>query len=109
MVPASGSSMPLTQLKSVVLPAPFGPMSPRISPRLTTNDTSSRARTPPKCTETWATSSSGISGDLDRVRRPADSAQQLAHVALGLGHDAFGGEQQLDDQRAAEQEWEVPR
>ena len=33
--------------KTVVLPAPFGPMKPTIAPRVTENVTSSTARTPP--------------------------------------------------------------
>src|SRR5713226_9304970 len=36
-------STPATHSKSVVLPDPFGPMSPRISPRRTVNPTSLRA------------------------------------------------------------------
>ena len=35
------------QLKSVVLPAPFGPIRPQIAPRATSKDTSSSAVTPP--------------------------------------------------------------
>src|SRR5262249_45458505 len=38
---------PLTALNSVLLPAPFGPMSPRISPGSTSIETSLRATTPP--------------------------------------------------------------
>ena len=36
------------QLNSVDLPLPFGPMMPRISPSLTSNDTPSTAWMPPK-------------------------------------------------------------
>ncbi len=46
--PALGSSVPVTQWKSVVLPAPFGPMSTRRSPCGTLSDTPSTARRPPK-------------------------------------------------------------
>ncbi len=35
--------MPSTHSIVVVLPAPFGPMSPKISPSLTSNETSSTA------------------------------------------------------------------
>ena len=40
--------MPVITLKTVVLPAPFGPMMLRISPCVTLNDTVSMARKPPK-------------------------------------------------------------
>ena len=45
--PAEGCSAPETQLKAVVFPDPFGPMSPRISPSFTSNDTSFSAVNPP--------------------------------------------------------------
>src|SRR5829696_3061611 len=47
-----------TTLKRVVLPAPFGPISPQISLSSIVNDRSSRATTPPKRTEMLRTSSS---------------------------------------------------
>jgi len=44
----------------VVLPAPFGPMSPRISPWRTDRSTSSTARMPPKLTaRPWVSSATG--------------------------------------------------
>src|SRR5262249_58341769 len=48
MEPPEGSTAPETQLKHVVLPEPFGPISPRISPGLTSKETLWRARKPPK-------------------------------------------------------------
>src|SRR6478672_5159494 len=45
-------------LKHVVLPAPLGPMRPRISPSLMWNETSFSATTPPKRSVTSSTSSS---------------------------------------------------
>ena len=41
---------PVTTSSSVVLPAPFGPMSPTTSPGVTVNETSSTATTPPNRT-----------------------------------------------------------
>jgi len=38
--PVSGARKPVTRLKSVVLPAPFGPMSPTIAPASTSKLTS---------------------------------------------------------------------
>ncbi len=45
---AEGASAPEMQLKAVVLPEPFGPMSPRISPSRTSNDTRLSAVKSPK-------------------------------------------------------------
>src|SRR5579859_4862189 len=47
-VPRLGAKKPVTQLKSVVLPAPLGPISAKTSPTLTSNDTLSTATRPPK-------------------------------------------------------------
>ena len=48
VVPASGGVKPATISNSVVLPAPFGPMMPRISPSRTSRSTFWTALTPPK-------------------------------------------------------------
>src|SRR5208282_1438905 len=48
MSPALGAWMPVTRLTNVVLPAPLGPISPRISPRSSRIETSSLATRPPK-------------------------------------------------------------
>ena len=47
------------QLKSVVLPAPFGPIRPRIAPLCMSNDTRSSAMMPPNTTLTSRTASRG--------------------------------------------------
>lgn len=46
--PASGEYMPVKTLKSVVLPAPFGPIIPKISFSFTSNVRFDRACRPPK-------------------------------------------------------------
>ena len=46
--PDVGGVMPVTTLNSVVLPAPFGPITPNTSPAFTANETPSTAVTPPK-------------------------------------------------------------
>src|SRR5213078_3814291 len=46
-----GASAPVTTLKSVVLPEPFGPMRAKIVPRGTSRLTLSRALSPPKWSE----------------------------------------------------------
>ena len=48
IVPAVGGKSPATRLKSVVLPAPFGPRIARRSPCATSRSTSRTAWTPPK-------------------------------------------------------------
>src|SRR5207302_10999984 len=53
---AAGFRLPVIALKTVVFPAPFGPISPTICRGRTRSDTSSSARTPPKRTETPRTS-----------------------------------------------------
>src|SRR5262245_27045671 len=45
--PAVGGYMPAMQLKVVLLPEPFGPMRPKISPSLTSKDTLETAVKPP--------------------------------------------------------------
>ena len=48
MEPAVRASAPEMQLKAVVLPEPFGPMRPRISPSPTSNEIAFSAVKPPK-------------------------------------------------------------
>src|SRR5947199_8814462 len=48
MRPAVGYRSPATRLKSVVLPAPFGPRIPRRSPGRTSRSTARTACRPPK-------------------------------------------------------------
>ena len=54
--PWSGRRTPEITSKSVVLPAPFGPISPQTSLGWADNDTLSRARTEPKRTVTSSSS-----------------------------------------------------
>src|ERR1700734_2147905 len=58
-LPPSGRNWPHRQLNNVVLPAPLGPTSPKISPGITDRVTSCRAWTPPKRLEMVLASSSG--------------------------------------------------
>ena len=46
-LPAVGRIVPESRLKSVVLPAPFGPMMPTSSPARTSSETSATMRAPP--------------------------------------------------------------
>src|SRR5215471_10133974 len=61
----------------VVLPAPFGPISPWIDPCSTSSDTPSTARTPPKCR--WT--SSRRRSTCSRARQPGRTDQCQASAA----------------------------
>ena len=65
--PRSGSRKPLRTLKSVVLPAPFGPMMPRISPARTSKLTSDSAWRPRNALEIPRTSMSAEPGTAGAV------------------------------------------
>ena len=67
--PLSGTRKPFSTLKSVVLPAPFGPMTPRISRSRTSKLTSETATRPMNDLVTPRTSSSTVSG-----ARPASAS-----------------------------------
>ncbi len=58
--PAVGCTTRVQQLNRVVLPAPFGPMNPQISPSGTRALKSDRAVTPPNRTVTFSITSTGI-------------------------------------------------
>src|SRR5690606_33415559 len=67
--PAVGRSVPAIRLNRVVLPAPFGPISPVTVPAPTANETSSTARTPPKrLTSPVPTSRGGAAAGGSAVR-----------------------------------------
>src|SRR5207249_3644549 len=58
--PASGARNPERRLKTVVLPAPFGPMSPSISPGATVRSRPATARRPPKLRDNPRASSRAV-------------------------------------------------
>ena len=58
--PALGLMTLVIRLNKVDLPAPFGPISPRISPSLTPIEMSALARMPPKRTVSASVSSSAL-------------------------------------------------
>src|SRR5262249_4346907 len=84
IAPELGLSKPHTALKSVVLPAPFGPIRPVTMPASAATSTSSSATCPPKRTVTPRHSRSAISVHL----REAELAVELL--------DVFGGEGTVD-------------
>src|SRR5215207_2168492 len=66
IVPASAGKMPLTRLKSDVLPAPFGPMSPTTRPADSVRSIASATTIPPKRLSSPRTSSMADIGGLLR-------------------------------------------
>src|SRR4029077_11864188 len=71
-----GASAPAMQEKRVVLPAPFGPMMPKMSPRMTSKSTEASARSPPKRFEIARAermASGGIEDPPDRRQSAPDS------------------------------------
>src|SRR5436189_102971 len=65
--------MPLMQLSTLVLPAPFGPISANSSPRSARSDTRSSTCRPPKRSDKASSSSSAI---------PSPGAAILLHSAI---------------------------
>src|ERR1700730_4794255 len=77
IAPASGASAPAIMLNSVVLPAPFGPITAKMSPGSTAKPTSWTARSPLKLLDRPATSSSGaMSRPAIRERQPQRPRQR---------------------------------
>src|SRR4051812_10485729 len=95
-------------LKHVVLPAPFGPISPRISPLYRLKLTSLSATTPPNRSVTWSTSSR-------TSRFSSDTRSHLLLTILQLtrtppaGQQALRTQQHDQHQRQAEDEEPVLR
>src|SRR5262249_14214334 len=84
--PAVGASAPEMQLKQVVLPEPLGPISPRISPSLTSKETPLRAVKPPNC----LVSRSTVSTENGRGGGAAASAPRSAVRSAGRPGRAGG-------------------
>ena len=77
--PAVGGKAPESMLKIVLLPEPFGPIRPRISPCSTSNETRFTAVKPPKRFVSESTTSTAAhpfaSQDRRRARRRGDGAE----------------------------------
>src|SRR5688500_12549854 len=91
--PSSGARNPLITSKSVVFPAPFGPMTPTISISLTEMDASYRARMPPKLTVQPSTSSMG----LDSIARNRDGRRRLLRGGRRPAQPAPDGAEHLPE------------
>src|SRR6266853_1452897 len=112
--PRSGSRKPLRTLKSVVLPAPFGPMMPRISPARTSKLTSNRAWRPRNALEIPRTSRTAAPGAADEAHGQGLHDDDHAEDRLrrhdeengvrvdGADHGGGGRAQHVRDHLAAE-------
>src|SRR6478736_3152691 len=78
-------------LKQVVLPAPLGPMRPRISPSLMWKFTSLRATTPPKRRVTLSTSSRSRPARVGAEVAAEVSAEVAAAVVVVLVSGVLSG------------------
>ena len=88
--PSLGGSSPLIRLKSVVFPAPLGPMMARRSPGRTSRLTPSTARRPPKARDTpdSVSAESAVSIRMGRreARPPVDVLAMLARRMIPVVH-----------------------
>src|SRR5712691_10290750 len=81
ILPASGRRAPAIRLNSVVLPEPFGPMTPSSSPSSSVKLTSFTDRTPPKPFDSRSTSSRG----MPRLTKPPGSTLREGRGGIGEG------------------------
>src|SRR5690349_622971 len=106
--PAVGRSTPVSRLNNVVLPAPLGPISPRISPALTESVTLFTATSPPKRQVSPDASSNAISGlaiHAERLRACGQRAPATARLVGGVGpRDALRHQPHRQDQDQPEGE-----
>src|SRR5437667_225439 len=89
--PPSGRRWPDTQFSRVVLPAPFPPMRPTISPSPTRKETPSSTCRPPKEGETPSTTSGSAPG-MGPKGGSGSPDQGPAHAAGAQGPQAEDGE-----------------
>src|SRR2546421_428019 len=100
------------QLKAVVLPAPFGPISPTISHSLTAIEKSWSACSPPKRMPTSRTSSTDICRHLASGRSPAVQGEPapghpLADRRDELAQAARSPDHRVEEKHCADEPWQV--
>src|SRR6266581_6056180 len=97
IAPPSRVSTPVRQLNSVVLPEPFGPMSPWILPGASARETRFTAATPPKRLTRCSTSRIGTVAISDRPRQVVLLLEDAEDPARHHEHhgDDDGAEQEL--------------
>src|SRR5579871_2026953 len=108
--PDCGLTTPVTALMTEVLPAPFGPMMPWISPPAIASDNSVTAETPPKRIESASISRSAIGrlpgrrlGRAERLQfadqadQPSRQEQKRAEQRLGQRREHYGPRNRTGD------------
>ena len=80
MRPEVGRMTPVRQLKNVLLPAPFGPMMARISPRPTSKSTLLSAVRPPKRTVSASVRRAGAEALSGPTAVEADDRREVSAV-----------------------------
>ena len=104
------------QLNTVVLPAPLGPISAVISPRLASKDRSPMATSPPNFIDRCSTLRIGVGHGWSRVHQPCPSLVKEPETALRsmqeggrftAADEAARLPQHDDDHRQAEQQHAV--
>src|ERR1044072_9595779 len=89
MRPSLGAMKPVMIANSVVLPAPFGPISAVMRPACAVNDAALTASSPPKRRETFSTRSSSAMRALRRLatKLRAQAGEQSRDAARRKGDD----------------------
>src|SRR5690242_20307388 len=83
--------MPVTVLKTVVLPAPLGPMTEKMAPRSTLRSSPSTARRPPKRTVRLLISSKAMFVSCQRsAEQPETQARDSLIARRGLAGGGVG-------------------
>src|SRR5512139_3291397 len=94
------------QLKSVVLPAPFGPIRPTMRPASTSKETLSSATMPPKRTPTPSTRNNAPVDTGSIAPPPKESSHGAIEAPIatcvGLSDDIFGTVKKRDDRARRE-------
>src|SRR6266851_1604795 len=118
--PDVGARAPTRHEKSVVLPAPFGPMIPKTSPAATSNPTDDRASRPPNVFEiprTESSASAGIGYSASRPKRgdakcpctPSNADQALRLEEHDQDQEAPVDEEKRVTQRGHGQKFDLER
>src|SRR5437870_12616584 len=97
ILPELGFSAPAIMLNRVVLPAPFGPMKPKICPLRTSKLTSLTAARPPKYRVILSNCSIGT---LAFSTESPDQFAQATQAAAGLEEDDADQERPVPPERA---------
>src|SRR5437588_11008075 len=96
ILPEVGFCAPALMLERVVLPAPFGPMKPKICPWRTLKLTSLTAARPPKYRVTLSTSRIGSASSTESPEQFAQSTQDAARLEQNNQDEQRPVDQKID-------------